>query len=241
MSLSIGVWIWNVRHCEEGDTARIVAKAKDTGLGHVLIKTNDGRDSYNGTLRPLVSALQAAGVHVWSWQYTYGFHPLEEALAFAQRSLALSVDGLCVDAEVEYLNQPKAAIAYMDALRGNLPQGKAVAVSSYYLPQNHASFPWREFYDRATHAMPQVYWYTNAPATALSRSLAQHVKYRSVPVEQWVIPAGTITPAHHSTPASVAVFVETARRAGLPSVNFWSWEHATPELWEALETSAKET
>lgn len=246
MKPSVGMWIWNVRHCEEGELAKIIARATQTGLGHVLIKTNDGRDAYNGTLGPLVGAFQSVAINVWSWQYTYGRYPEAEANAFAARSQALRVQGLCVDAEVEYKKQPGRADRYMTALVDKVkPTGKPIAVSSYYLPENHPDFPWREFYRRAEYAMPQVYWYSNDPPRALRRSLAQHTPYAKP-----VIVAGTAVPAHHGYcppgapgappvlepgPRQVTRFLdECARTPAIGMVNFWSWEHCTEELWTTL-------
>lgn len=235
MPVSTGFWIWNVTRCEEGDVTKIVARAQKYRLGHVLVKTNDGTDAYNGTLGPLVQALQDARINVWAWAYVYGTRPEAEAEAFADRATALGVSGLCVDAEMEFKGQPARAVAYMDRLKALVTQ--PIAISSYYLPKNHPTFPWKEFYGRAAWAMPQVYWYQTRPDVALLRSMAQHETY-DIPV----IPVGAAYQQATGDPTNVGVFLQTARKAGVGQANLWSWEHATLMMWqEVLKFSEGET
>jgi len=233
MTPSMGMWIWNRDRCEQGDTKAIVAKALRYRLGHVLIKTNDGRDEYNGTLGPLVRAFKDASINVWAWAYVYDKHLEEQAEGFASRAAALNVNALSVDAEVEFKNHPAAATEYMTRLKA--VAHAPVGVSSYYLPQNHPTFPWREFYSKADYAQPQVYWYSNNPKLALLRSIAQHQPY-SIPI----IPAGAAYQQATGDPGNIGVFLQTVREAGVGQVNFWSWEHATAMMWAEIEKFQKE-
>lgn len=232
MALSVGMWIWDVGECEGGDVSAIVARCTQAGLGHVLIKTNDGAAEYNGALGPLVSALNDAGVHVWAWQYTYGKEPEAEAEAFAQRALDLSVNGVCIDAEKEYEaeSQASAADAYMTRLR-SLTGTLSVAVSSFYLPHYHSQFPWNEFLGKSDYAMPQVYWFSRDPASALEASYSQYTEY--IPAEK-IIPTGAAYPQATGDPENIKNFLEAAERLGASMVNFWSWQHATSAMWAQI-------
>ncbi len=234
MTLSVGMWIWDVAKSDGGKTANIVRRCQQVGLGHVLIKTNDGIRDYNGTLKPLVSALKSAGIHVWAWQYSYGAAPKEEAAAFARRALALSVNGVCVDAETEYTSRPAAAVAYMDQLRshvGSLP----IAVSSFPLSRDQTHFPWQVFLVKSDFAMPQVYWYSHDPVTMLHDSWHDYSQYIN---SRKIIPTGAAFRAGTGDPTNIGRFLEAAAQLGAGMVNFWSWQTATPAMWAQISATA---
>lgn len=234
MAVSVGMWMWDVNKSEGGDVAKIVRRCKRVGLGHVLIKTNDGAGDYNGTLEPLVSALKAAGVHVWAWQYTYGRTPEEEANAFARRALALGVNGVCVDAETEYESRPVAAEAYMHQLRAQV-RPLPIAVSSFYLPEYHPGFPWHQFLGKSDFAMPQVYWYAHDPVTAVQASWRQYSQYIS-PAK--IIPTGAAYREATGDPSNIGKFLTAAAQLGARMVNFWSWQSATAAMWAQITRPA---
>ena len=239
---SVGLWIWTVRSCQGGDIAAIVAKVQAHRIGHVLIKTNDGRQPYNGTLRPLVDAFRTASINIWAWAYTYGLAAEDEADAFAARAEALGITALCVDAEVEYKGHSDRAIRYMNRLRVQAGADATIAMSSYYLPKNHPTFPWKEFYGRADIAMPQIYWYSNDPVLSLTRSLTQHTAYtnrQGQPIP--VIPVGAAYPEAAGGPEHVQRFLEAVELAGIGQTNFWSWQHATPAYWEEIRAFTHRT
>jgi len=222
-----GMWIWQVRACERGDVGAIVARAVASGLTHVLVKVANGRDPYNGDLGPLVNALRGAGIEVWAWQYTYGSHPEQEAAFAATRYREQPYAGFVVDAEQEYKRQAGRAAAYMEGLRDELPDA-TIALSSYYLPDLHAEFPWREFASRCDIIMPQVYWHSRGPVRALRESLEQNEQFGKP-----IVPTGAAYP-QACTAQEIATFCAQVRERGIPGTNFWSWQHATDEMWSVI-------
>ncbi|MBI4277413.1 MAG: hypothetical protein HY660_03065 [Armatimonadetes bacterium] len=222
-----GMWIWQIRRCEGGAPQAIADRARAAGLTHAVVKIADGRSPFNGDLQSHVAALRAAGLKVWGWQYTYGAHPEEEAEAAASRVTSLGLDGFAVDAEVEYKGNPQAARAYMRRLRALLP-GHALALSSYYLPDYHPTFPWSDFMERCDFCWPQVYWYSRDPVESLERSMAQNARFG-----KGILPTGAAYP-EAANAAQIRRFLEAARSMGLDGVNFWSWEHARWEMWEVI-------
>jgi hypothetical protein len=234
MKPSQGLWVWNKSRCEDGDPARVVETCKQYKIGHVLVKTNDGKGVFNGQLRPWVEALQTARVNVWGWTYTYGHDPELEAQAFSDRCVSLGIDKLCVDAEIEYKGHPDLAERFMTRLLRESPQ-KIIGVSSYYLPKNHPTFPWKIFYSHADYALPQVYFYNNPPDLALSKSLAQHMEYRNrndVPIP--VLPVGSAYPEATGSAENMRTFLKGVEAAGLGQCSWWSWEHLRSEYWQVL-------
>ena len=220
-----GMWIWQVANCENGDVERIVHRATASGLTHVLIKVADGRSKYNGDLSVLVNRLIDAGISVWAWQYTYGTHAEEEAGFAATRFGELPYAGFVVDAEKEYKGHPSRAERYMGRLRELLPDA-AVALSSYYLPDYHATFPWSEFLAQCDINMPQVYWYSRGPVNALTQSLAQMARYGKP-----IFPTGAAYP-EAAKASEIPVFLKAVVGAQLPGANFWGWQHATKAMWD---------
>jgi len=231
--LGKGFWIWKLDKCEGGDVKAIVEKAKSAALAHVLVKIADGSRPYNGDLAPLVDALHTAGIGVWGWQYTYGTDPgpKEEAEAAVSRVRQFGLDGFAIDAEVEYKGHPERAREYVNALRAGLPD-VPIALSSFYLPDYHPDFPWQEFLVKCDLNMPQIYWFSRDPVEALKKSLAQHGKFGKP-----IFPTGaayrmTDTSA---TPSQIQSFLEAVESEGLIGVNFWSWQHATSEMWDVIK------
>lgn len=231
-----GFWIWKLDQCEGGEPAAIADKAKSAGLAHVLVKIADGSRPYNGDLWPLVEALRTAGIGVWGWQYTYGTDPgpKEEAEFAASRVRQFGLDGFAIDAEREYKGHPSRATEYANALRAGLPN-LPIALSSFYLPDNHPDFPWQEFLAKCDLNMPQVYWYSRDPVEALKKSLAQNSRFGKP-----IFPTGAAYRMTDTspTPSQIRGFMEKVQAEGLSGVNFWSWQHATSEMWEAIKEFA---
>ncbi len=230
MGASRGFWIWTVAACEHGDAAAITERAVAAGLGHVLVKTNDGIAAYNGKhLGSLVGWLQRNGIHVWSWQYLYGLQPKAEAAAFAARAAALGATGLVIDAETYLDHRPETAAMYMEELKrlSALP----VALSTYYRPITHPTFPWKAFLDRCDFAMPQVYWYKNPPERTVRETYAE---YRKFIAPSKIIPTGAAYPEGAGDAGHLRTFIDAAERAGAGMMNFWEWAHATPAYWEII-------
>ena len=225
-----GVWIWQIRNCEKGDIPAIVAKASMHGLSHVLVKVADGAKLHSANRKlysPLITALQEANIQAWIWQYAYGNHPEAEARLFAQIALDERVDGLVIDAEVEYKGHPSRAMSYGETLRGLLPRAILVALSSYYLPSYHAMLPWREFLKYCNLNMPQIYWGRRDPVWAISKSYDENTKF-GVPI----FPTIAVSNANKTLRG-----LERIYELGLPGFNIWSWQHMGTVQWNILRDS----
>jgi hypothetical protein len=227
-----GMWMWQVAQCEAGKTQAIVQKAQSMDLDFVFLKIADGTDPYNGDVSALVKALRGAGVAVWGWQYTYGEKPADEAKYAAERMKKFELDGFVIDAEVEYEGHPDWAVAYMDALRSKLV-GVPVGLSSFFLPEYHPSFPWREFLSGCDLNIPQVYWFKRDPVEALQTSLTQNIRFGRP-----ILPTGAVyemVAGQPPTGQDITRFLTEADNRGLSAVCFWSWQHCRTELWSAIQ------
>lgn len=241
-----GYYIWQVRHCENGDPSRIAALAREANLTYVLIKIADGAFPYNVDLdngydyaRPAIKRLQAQGIQVWGWQYIYGNYPDQEAEIGVTRALELGVDGFVVDAELEYQSPSKAPAAsrYMNILRSNLGS-MPIALSSYRYPSYHADFPWLNFLERCDFNMPQVYWEQShhKAGEQLQRCINE---FRNMRPFRPIIPTGPTYKQGGWIPykEEIIEFMDVAKKLGLSGVNFWYWEGCRrymPEFWDLV-------
>ncbi len=222
-----GMWIWQVEKCEGGKAAGIVTRAQKAGLGHVLLKIADGVRPYNvGRISDLVTRLRAAGIEPWAWAYTYGSDAAAEARAAAEIYARYPFAGFVVNAETEYKGYGARATAYMRALRAALPPGTVVGLSSFWSPDYHPTFPWREFLGASDLGLPQVYWHGRDPAATLAAACAQWGRYVGA-----LVPTGA---AYTQAAPGDSIEQFAAAAATWPAVNYWSWQHATPAMWQVI-------
>jgi len=249
-----GFFIWWVDSCEDGQAESIAARAQEADLTHVLIKIAHRATPYRYNIgvtldrvAPLVAALRAVpDFQVWGWQYTFGEQPEAEARIAVDLVQQYDLDGFVINAEREYKQdeiRPNAA-RYAQALRQNLQDADLgdlpVALSSYRYPEWHLSFPWAPFMEVCTMMMPQVYWVSRSnpdPVGNLKRCLQQ---YENMGWTAPIVPTGA---AYDESQGSwywrtkaeeIRVFLPAVKEAGLQAVNFWSWQHAGPERWQAV-------
>ena len=233
-----GFYIWQVWNCFDGDTGAIVAAAKELKLGHVLVKIADGAGTYNGNVRPLIQAFQAAGVEVWGWQYIYGYRPLSESATAYQRIQETGVTGFVVNAEVEFKAAGKALAAeqYMIDLRGRVGNDFPLALSTYRYPTYHREFPFEKFLKYCDYNMPQVYWLlAYNPVQQLERCMNEYAEFE---YELPMIPTGPAWRMGDWTPRpqDLQDFMQAAQFNGMQAANFWDWQHAQniPDVWGAI-------
>jgi len=255
-----GFFIWLVGECQGGDAQAIATQAQQAGLSHALVKIAHGPNPYrynisNGQDRvgPLVTALRTLmpGFQVWGWQYTLGVDPEGDAQMAVALVKQYQLDGFVINAEQEYKREeirPNAAL-YAQALRQSLREADLadlpVGLSSYRYPQLHQDFPWAAFQEVCTVMMPQVYWVAREgpdPVANLNRSVEQ---YRAMGWAGPIVPTGAAYDEWQkaadgtkwlwsTTPEQIRQFLPAVRQAGLPAVNFWCWDQAGPERWQAV-------
>jgi len=223
-----GMWIWQIQHCEDGHVGRIVARARQAGLSHLLIKIADGERAYNDPhLAYLVEASREADMDLWAWQYTYGTGAAGEARFAAERYRDHPFAGFVVDAEAEYKGHGDRAREYMEALREELPD-ETIGFTSYQFPSLHPTLPWREFLGLADLSMPQVYWYSRDPVISLRRAIGEYQVY-GLPI----VPIGAAYP-QAATPPQMQMFVREAIAQRLEAWTWWDWQHCTDAMWQVI-------
>jgi hypothetical protein len=254
-----GFFIWWVSSCEGGSPQQIANQAQTAGLTHALIKIAHGPEPYrynilltDDRVAPVVAALRAIpDFQVWGWQYTFGQEPEREARVAVDLVQQYQLDGFVINAEQEYKRNDVRpnALLYASALRQNLQNAQLeslpVALSSYRYPQWHLDFPWEPFLDVCSIMMPQVYWVSKSnpdPVGNLQTCLEQ---YEDLGWTGPVIPTGAAYDEWQrasdgskwlwsTTADQIRLFLPAVKAAGLDGVNFWSWQHAGAERWQAV-------
>jgi len=115
-----------------------------------------------------------------------------------------------LDVETEFKGHPEAAAEVWQRVREALGPSYPLYYSTFAIARYHRSFPYEAFERHCTGTAPQVYW--NFPVAGLYRE-----GLTSYPV-----------------PHEVRDFVRRAAEAGSRGVSFWSYEHMSEEMWEAV-------
>jgi hypothetical protein len=244
-----GYYLWQLPRCDDGDPARIAARARAANLSHILIKIADGAYwDYNydkerdlDLVPPVMAAVKAEGIQVWGWHYVRGDQPLAEAQRAIKRISELGVDGYVIDAEQEYRDRAKATAAgrFMDELRSQYPD-LPMALSTYRYPKSHPALPYDAFLAGCDYVMPQVYFETaHNPEEQLQRSVEQYMDLANA---RPVIPTAPTYKRGdwRPTPEEIQRLLGKAKDSGLPAANAWSWDTATHpaylDLFQAVAT-----
>jgi hypothetical protein len=242
-----GFYLWQIRRTEGGNPTAIANAAVQAGLTHVLIKIADGNTAYNidtttgaDLVPPVLSALRDRNIEVWGWHYVYGYDPDAEADIAIHRIQELGVAGYIIDAEMQYEEPGRDAVArqFMSRLRQALPNFP-MALSSFRYPTYHPGLPWQAFLERLDINMPQVYWVgAHNPGAQLTRSLRE---FEAITPFRPVIPTGSayLQGSWQPTPAEIIEFMDTARSLNMAAANFWEWAHTRlylPQLWDTIAT-----
>lgn len=228
-----GMWIWYVDHSEGGSISRIVARAKQDGIGTLYVKSGDAGSYWSQFSSGLVEALHAGGLDVCAWQFVYGDSPLAEAKIGAA-AVRRGADCLVIDAEASYEGRYAAAERYIRALRARIGAEFPLSLAGFPYVDYHPAFPYSVFFgpEGATFNQPQMYW--KAIGTSV-RTVFEHTYLFNRLWGQPIYPIGQTYDAP-STSAVLRFRRFAASYGGAPS--WWDWQETNTAGWGALGSSA---
>lgn len=248
-----GMWIWMEDRADGGDPEAIVARAKATGLTHLYVRTGTLKGGFIGGpfLDRLLPVAHANDIRVYGWDFPYIERPgddVNRALAAINHTTpdGHRIDGFSADIEstnegttgnLEYIN------AYCSWLRENVgPDYPLIATVPNPTPSKvKAGYPYSVIVPHFDAVAPMVYWMNRDPGT----DVANAISYLS----QFGKPVFPIGQAYDGGPEggppgvpgreAIIRFMQYADGAGGAGVSFWSWQHATQDVWDAVRDAAE--
>jgi Secretion system C-terminal sorting domain len=174
-----GMYIWQLWSANNGNLTAVTSRLKSEGVTWIVIKMGDGDSYYNSpghslynwatasykNMDSVVATFHLNGIKILAFQYVYGVphhwgNSLSETDVANMIMSVKDIDGLIIDAEIEYdtlANRVSAAQAYCDSIRARHPNS-FVGLTSWARINGHNTFPWTTFLDRVQVNMPQTYW-----------------------------------------------------------------------------------
>jgi hypothetical protein len=245
-----GMWIWQPEKAEGGNAQAIVAKAQRFGLNYIYVRTGSSKAGFQnaGFLDALLPAAHAAGLRIYGWDFPY----LDDIGADVARASQAAhyktpsgdrIDGFAADVEfrsmgVNLSNDTTGFYGY--ALRDAVGPGfPLVAVVPRPSPRI-TNYPYESMTKMFDAIAPMIYWLNNDPALAVQQTWA-----RLAPLGKPLIPVGQAYdgaadggPPGVPNRGSIHRFMGAVADMGGTSVSFWSWQHATDEVWQAVSDAA---
>jgi hypothetical protein len=241
-----GMWIWLFPQVEGGDPARIVWKAQRLGLTHLYVRSSSttGGLKWLGDINRIVPVAHAAGIKVIAWD----FPRLANPRADAQRIIRVidhrtpsgdRVDGIAVDLETAgegvHLSAVGARIL-SDTLKHARPSAFRVLVPPRPSPTMIRTYPY-SLIPAWSAVAPMVYWHQRDAG----RLALESVRY----LKRFGRPVAPIGQAYNSAldpggqggspnASTLVYFAQSAVRAGAVGVSFWSWQHASTDMWRGI-------
>ncbi len=174
ISTEKGMWIWKIW---QTDLQTVISTLRSNGVKWVVVKCGNSNSFYNrsgealytwassyGGFNSVINQFHNNGIKVFGWHYVYS-QSIYGNLGVTEADVSNSIlnisgiDGLIIDAEIEYEVQGKGPIAqqYMQDIRKIHPNS-FIAYSSYARVSVHPWLPWLEFGQYCDINMPQAYW-----------------------------------------------------------------------------------
>lgn len=248
-----GMWIWMEDRADGGDAAAIVARAKATGLTHIYVRTGTLKGGFIGGpfLDRLLPVAHLQGIRVYGWDFPYLDRPGDDV----NRALAAityttpdghRIDGFSSDIESTsegVNNDPEFVRAYSTWLRANVgPDYPLIAtVPNPTAARLARGFPYAEIIPSFDAVAPMVYWMNRDPGADVASAVAFFAPWGKpvFPVGQAYDGAPEGGPPGVPNREAIIRFMQHAEAAGGVGVSFWSWQHATPEVWEAVRDAGE--
>jgi len=242
-----GMWIWQPQYADGGDPASIVAHAQAAGLTHIYVRTGSSVDGPTvGFLDALLPVAHAAGLKVIGWDFPYLDDPALDAdraideILYTLPATGDRLDGFSADIETPYEGvalTPEAAATYGQIIRDAVgPDYPLIATVPRPSPARQRDYPYAEVTASFSAIAPMVYWINGPPVDPTIEALSFLAQFGKpvMPVGQAYDggleggPPGT--PTYHD----LEVYMEVANENGASGVSFWSWQHASDEMWAAI-------
>jgi hypothetical protein len=245
-----GMWIWQPEKAEGGNAQAVVAKAQRFGINYLYVRTGSSKAGFQAGdfLNAVLPAAHKAGIRVYGWDFPYlddiGADVARAAQAARYRTPSGDrIDGFAADIEFRSMGvnlSPDTTGFYGYALRDAVGAGfPLIAVVPRPSPRI-TNYPYESVVKMFDAIAPMIYWLNNDPVTAVQQTWA-----RLAPLGKPLIPVGQAYdgaadggPPGVPNRGTIHRFMGAVADMGGTSVSFWSWQHATDEVWQAVGDAA---
>jgi hypothetical protein len=247
------MWIWMEDRADGGDPEAIVARAKATGLTHLYVRTGTLKGGFVGGpfLDRLLPIAHANDIRVYGWDFPYLDRPgddVNRALAAINHTTpdGHRIDGFSADIEsthegtnndLEYVN------AYCSWLRQNVGDDYPLiaTVPNPTPAKQKAGYPYATIVPYFDAVAPMVYWMKRDPASDVANAVSFLSQFGKpvMPIGQAYDGGPEGGPPGVPPRESIIRFLQFADGAGGAGVSFWSYQHATPDVWDAVRDAAE--
>ncbi|HSH23433.1 MAG TPA: peptidoglycan-binding domain-containing protein [Acidimicrobiales bacterium] len=247
LPLGKGMWLYLPEEVEGGNVDALVARATSVGLTHVYVRTGSSRQGFyaQGYMDELLPKAHAAGIRVYGWDFPY----LDDVGADVDRALAAiayttpsgdRIDGFAADIETpaEGTNlTADGAGAYGERLRAAVgPTYPLVAVVPRPSPKRQAGYPYHTVIPPYDAVAPMTYWLNRQPDSDVTNDVAYLAQFGKpvIPIGQAYDGAPEGGRPGPPPPEEIQRFLGAAQQVGAAGASFWSWQHASEAIWEAI-------
>jgi hypothetical protein len=241
------MWLYMPDQIEGGDVNAIVAKAQATGLTHLYVRTGSSVDGFYAApfLDALLPVAHAARLRIIGWDFPY-FTDIGADISRAVAAISYMtptgdrLDGFSADIETRFEGvslSPEGAALYGAALRAAVgPSYPLIATVPRPSAARQGDYPYTEVTAAFDAIAPMVYWIDTPP----DEDAAQAVDFLAAfgkpvyPIGQAYDAAAEGGPPGTPTGADITAFINAAAAHGAKGVSFWSWQHASDDIWNAI-------
>jgi hypothetical protein len=245
-----GMWIWQAQAADGGNPQAIVTRAQRFGLTHLYVYMGSSKKGFIGApfLDAVLPLAHAAGIRIYGWDFPYLDNIEADVARAAEAAHHVTpsgdrIDGFAADIEFRSMGvnlTPTTTDWYGHLLRHTLGPGfPLIAVVPRPTPQV-SFYPYESVTKMFDAIAPMIYWMGNDPAVAVQMAYA-----RLGPLGKPILPVGQAYdgfkeggPAGVPNRGSIHRFMGAVADQGGTGVSFWSWQHATQEVWQAVSDAA---
>ncbi|HVF03465.1 MAG TPA: hypothetical protein VNA20_01375 [Frankiaceae bacterium] len=249
-----GMWTYMWKETEGGSARRIVARAQETGLTHLYVRTGTRKGGFDGgpMLRELLPATKGTDIKVIAWDFPQLKNPVADAhrlaaaakfrVAGAPRVAAVAPD-IETSSEGTILTNQRVD-TYMKTLRKLLPDDIAIiGVTPWPSEKRLGRYPFGGVAKYSDALAPMAYWVNRDPATVARQTMQRLKKYGKpvMPIGQAYDPRIDVPGLKWGPPskAQVDAFLKTSRSMGAPAASLWVWQFASKGQWQALDQAER--
>ncbi|CAN5723757.1 hypothetical protein BH20ACT1_BH20ACT1_06600 [soil metagenome] len=250
LPLGKGMWLYVPEEVEGGSVEALVARAQQVGLTHVYVRTGSSKGGFSaqGYMDELLPKAHAAGIRVYGWDFPY----LDDVDADVARAVAAithttpsgkRLDGFAADIETasEGTNlSAEGAGAYGQRLRDAVgPAYPLVVVVPRPSSLMQTRYPYAAVIPPFDAVAPMTYWLNRQPDSDVINDVSFLAPFGKPVLPIGQADDGAPEGGRPGPPPAEEIqrFLGAAQQVGAAGVSFWSWQHASPAIWDALQAA----